>query len=118
MELSCQANPAAAAAPSLASTSNLGQWKVPAGKKAVQRGDSIVLDPRGRSLHACSRNRSPLIMITLQTETGTAISVDIRALRVRDFPAAFAAFEREEWKLIAMSTAPRILRCRWAGPRR
>ena len=47
------------------------------------------------------------MQLTLQTETGTELSVDIRALRVRDFPAAFAAFEREEeWKLIAMATAP------------
>ena len=38
-------NPAAAAAPGLVSATNLGQWKVPAGKKAVQRGDSLVLVP-------------------------------------------------------------------------
>lgn len=47
------------------------------------------------------------MQLTLQTEAGTELLVDIRALRVRDFPAAFAAFERdEEWRLIALATAP------------
>jgi hypothetical protein len=47
------------------------------------------------------------MQLTLQTETGTEITAEIRPLRVRDFPAAFAAFERdEEWRLLALAAAP------------
>lgn len=45
--------------------------------------------------------------LKLKSESGAEIDVEIRALKVRDFPAAFAAWERDdEWKLIALSTAP------------
>lgn len=45
------------------------------------------------------------MQLTLKKEDGTEIQAELRPLRVREYPAAFAAHDRdEEWRLIALCT--------------
>lgn len=42
-------------------------------------------------------------MITLSTESGQTIEVEIRSLKVREYPAAYRVWSnREEWRLITL----------------
>ncbi len=47
----------------------------------------------------------PTRHLTLQREDGTSLAVELRALKVREYPAAFRAWEAEqEWMLVSYCT--------------